>query len=83
MAKANIAYGNLRAEMARENVTITAIAQVIGVSRDTAGKKLAQKAPIQLNEAFAIKNEFFPEKDVGYLFAEARGNEPAARAAGM
>jgi hypothetical protein len=71
MAKTNIAYSNLRAEMARQNITIAAVAKVIRVSRDTAGKKLARKAPIQLDEAFAIRNMFFPQKDVSYLFIEA------------
>ena len=71
MASSNVAFSNLRAEMARKNVTITAVARVIGVSRDTAGKKLARKAPIQLDEAFAIRDSFFPGIEVSYLFAEA------------
>lgn len=82
MAKSNNIFVNLRAEMARQNVTITAIAKAIGVSRDTAGKKLAQKAPIQLDEAFIIKDTFFPEKDVGYLFMEAKQSVERHREAG-
>ena len=71
MAKSKIAFCNLRAEMARTDVTIATIAKAIGVSRDTAGKKLAKRAPIQLDEAFTIQNKFFPEKDICYLFSEA------------
>lgn len=75
MAVANIAFCNLRAEMARKRISIADIAKVIGVNRDTAGKKLARKAPIQLDEAFVIRNNFFPECEVNYLFAEAAPTE--------
>lgn len=77
MASANVGFSNLRAEMARNNVTIMDIAQAICVSRDTAGKKLSRRAPIQLDEAFAIINTFFPGMDVCYLFAEASPNAQA------
>ena len=37
MPAANIKYPNLRAEMARKNITIQDIAEVITTGRDTAG----------------------------------------------
>ena len=66
----SVAFSNLRAEMARNGITISKIAKIIGVTRDTMGKKLSQKSPINLDEAFAIQKEFFPDSDVSYLFAE-------------
>jgi plasmid maintenance system antidote protein VapI len=65
--------------MARADITIEAIAKVLGVSRETAGKKLAKKAPIQLDEAFAIKNKLFPEKDICYLFSEVKDSSELSK----
>lgn len=66
----NIMYSNLRAEMARQRVTIQGIASVIGVGRDSASQKLSGKTPITLADAFKIKEAYFPDSDVRYLFAE-------------
>lgn len=71
MAKANIAFKNLRAEMARKDVNVSDLADRLHIARGTAGRKLARKQPITLDEAFVIAETFFPEKDVHYLFAEA------------
>lgn len=38
--QSNIMFSNLRAEMARQQVTIQGIANVIGVGRDAASQKL-------------------------------------------
>lgn len=66
----NIKYPNLRAEMARRNITIQAIAEELGVNRDSAGRKLSGKSRIGLDEAFKITRKFFPEKELPYLFAD-------------
>ena len=71
MAVAKIEYENLRAEMARANIGIGDIAQTIGRNRDTAGRKLAMKAPFLLSEAFAIRDKYFPGMEIGCLFKEA------------
>lgn len=68
--QSNIMFSNLRAEMARKQVTIQEIADMIGVGRDAASKKLSGKAPLTLAEAFRIETEYFPDSDVRYLFAE-------------
>lgn len=66
----NIVYSNLRAEMARQRVTIQGIADAIGVGRDSASQKLSGKTQITLAEAFKIEEAYFPGSDVRYLFAE-------------
>lgn len=68
MPRSNIIFPDLRAEMARHNITIGDIASVIQTARDTAGAKLAGKRPLHFNEAIAIVDAFFPGKDVRQLF---------------
>ncbi len=68
--QSNIMFSNLRAEMARKQITIQEIANTIGVGRDTASQKLSGKTPITLAEAFKVESEYFPDSDVRYLFAE-------------
>lgn len=66
----NIMFSNLRAEMARQRVTIQEVANAIGVGRDAASQKLSGKTPITLADAFKIEQAYFPDHDVRYLFAE-------------
>lgn len=66
----NIMFPNLRTEMARKQITIQEIANMIGVGRDAARQKLSGKTPITLEEAFKIENGYFPSSDVRYLFEE-------------
>ena len=54
MAKTNIAFQNLRAEMARNNIAIKDMAKVVGVTRETMSNKLSRKTSINLDEAFLI-----------------------------
>ena len=70
MATAKIAFENLRAEMARKNINIGDLADTLHIARGTAGRKLARKQPLTLDEAYIITNTFFPEKNVDYLFQE-------------
>lgn len=70
MRTSNIMFSNLRAEMARKQITIKKIAELLDINRDTAGRKLAGKAPLYLSEALLINKELFPNKNVTYLFKE-------------
>lgn len=72
MPKAKIKYPNLRAEMARKNVTIQDIAKAIGTGRDTAGAKLSGKRPLHLDEALTIADALFPGENIKHLFAEEK-----------
>lgn len=74
MRPSKIMFSNLRAEMARENLSITYMAEKIGMKRDTLGKKLSGKSPINLDEAFKINKEFFPDKNIPFLFEELLEN---------
>ncbi|HAT4162155.1 TPA: XRE family transcriptional regulator [Clostridium perfringens] len=68
-------FSNLRAEMARKQITIKKIAELLDINRDTAGRKLAGKAPLYLSEALLINKELFPNKNVTYLFKEIVPNK--------
>ena len=70
MAASKVAYANLRAEMARKNVTIKNVAEILGVRSDAAGRKLSGKTKINLDEAIEIQEKLFPEASLKYLFEE-------------
>ncbi len=78
MSKDQIAYPNLRAEMARKGVRIQDIARKMGVGRDTVGAKLSLKRKISLDEALIIADNFFPGQDLKYLFRTAAQVERSA-----
>lgn len=65
-----IMFSNLRAEMARENITIQDIAKVLNRSRETVSSKLSGKSVLNLDEAFKINDTFFPKSDLRTLFSE-------------
>lgn len=71
MRESNIVFTNLRVEMARENIGVVKMAKRLGWNRDTLARKLSNRTPISLDEAFLIQRTFFPSLDVKYLFAEA------------
>lgn len=75
MKNSNIMFSNLRAEMARKQVTIKKIAEILEINRDTVGRKLSGKAPLYLSEALLINKELFPNKKVTYLFKEIVPNK--------
>lgn len=70
MFYAAVKYENLRAEMARQRLTLKQISDTIHMNRDTLSRKLSGKSPLYLDEAFYIQKAFFPEMNVEYLFKE-------------
>lgn len=76
MRSSNIIYKNLRAEMGREQLTIGSLAAGIDMNRDTLSRKLSNSSPIYLDEAFLIKEIFFTDKSLEYLFKELMETQP-------
>lgn len=68
MTKQSPTYKNLRAEMARSGVTITQIADLLGVRFATVSDKLNGRSRFFCDEAIHIKRSFFPNHSVEYLF---------------
>ncbi|MEA0555598.1 helix-turn-helix transcriptional regulator [Lysinibacillus irui] len=65
----NKRFPNLEAELARQGIQRKDIAEKIGVRVATVSDKLNGKYPFTLDEATAIKNIFFPNLSMDYLFS--------------
>lgn len=61
-------YSNLKAEMARNNIMIKDIANVLNVRYATVSDKINGKYRFYLDEAEKIKLHFFPNLPLEYLF---------------
>ena len=71
-------FPNLEAEMARGKITQSSIALSLGITPTTFSFKLNGKAPISLKECVKIKNTFFPDKTLDYLFATESDQKEAS-----
>lgn len=65
-------FNNLRAEMARKELTIQDLADCLGVRYATVCDKLNGKYRFYYDEAKKLKDELFPECDIEYLFAQRK-----------
>lgn len=61
-------YRNLRAEMAREGIDYEDIAKALGVSQSTVSRKMNGQGKFFYDETLAIRNKFFPDCTLEYLF---------------
>lgn len=62
-------YSNLKAEMARKNLTIVDLSEKTGIRYNTLAAKLKGKYPLTLPEALAIKNALDVDLSIDELFA--------------
>lgn len=67
---------NLKAEMARAEVTQVDIAELLGTSPNTVVNKMAGRTSFNIKEAHAIRDKFFPDKTIDYLFGAPARDEP-------
>lgn len=65
-------YPNLNAEIARRNVTKSAIANMLDISYSTMAYKLRGATDFTLNEAIKIKKFLGVEMPIEELFEEAK-----------
>lgn len=63
-------FKNLEAEMIRRSVSREGIADFLNQSYNTVCKKMRGDAVFDLDEAFAIRDRFFPGCNLEYLFAK-------------
>lgn len=61
-------YKNLRMLMAAERVTIDAIAELLGVHRNTVANKLEGYSEFSYSQAMKIRDTFFPGYSADYIF---------------
>jgi plasmid maintenance system antidote protein VapI len=62
-------HRNLRAEMAREGITMVDIADFLNLRYATVNEKVNGKYRFYYDEALKIKQRFFPDRSLEYLFA--------------
>ncbi|MBP1999717.1 transcriptional regulator with XRE-family HTH domain [Paenibacillus shirakamiensis] len=67
-------YKNLRAEMAKSNVTIGEIAEFLGVRYATVSDKMNGKSRFYYDEASKIKHCYFSDCSLEYLFQSENQN---------
>ncbi len=63
-------YKNLKAEMARNSVRGKDIAKALGTRQATISSRLTGKTEFSYKEAKRIKDTFFPDVELEYLFEE-------------
>lgn len=68
MRRKEVKTMNLKAEMARKNISIEELAAVLGIHRNSASAKLNGKSQFTIEEAFTIKEHFFNDCTLEYLF---------------
>lgn len=61
-------YKNLIGEMAKNSITKRAMAKALHLHENTLKNKLSGKSSFDVEESFEIRNIFFPDKDMQYLF---------------
>lgn len=64
-----MSYQNLKAEMTRLHLTQDQIAEFLGMSRNNFNLKVNERVPFTVDEIKAIRDRFFPENNLDYLFA--------------
>lgn len=62
-------YSNLIGEIAKAHINYVDIACTLGITRDTLRYKLQGKSTFTIDEAFKIKNTYFPTFTIDDLFA--------------
>lgn len=69
---------NLKAEMARQNITGQDIALFLKVREATVYDKINGRYDFKFTEALAIKRHFFPNCSLEYLFDRTEVNQQTA-----
>ena len=64
---------NLKAEMVRNQITTEMIMHTLGRSAKTTRDKINGKTGLYMDEAVKIRDEFFPDLSLEYLFAPQPG----------
>lgn len=68
-------YNNLLAEMTRQKISKYDIAKRLNVSEKTARNYLNGKTKISWQDSLKIRNTYFPNLDMEYLFYDESINE--------
>ena len=70
-------YKNLIGEMAKKNIKNSEMADKLNIHPNTLANKINGNTPFMIDEAFNIKEYYFPELDLTYLFQSENINVTA------
>lgn len=68
-------FPNLEAEIARKKLSNAICSKACGISEKSFSNKRTGKTEFLLSEMIILKNSFFPECSLEYLFGETANNE--------
>ena len=66
-------YTNLKALMSAKGISIEALANLLGIHRNTAANKLDGDSEFTYAQAECIQKTMFPEYNASYLFRRSDG----------
>ena len=61
-------YLMLKGEMAKKDVTIESVSQLLGIHRNSVANKLRGDSSFSVEEAIKIRDKFFPQMEIEELF---------------
>lgn len=64
---------NLKGEMAKRSIKIEDIANVLQIHRNSASNKINGDTAFSIDEAVKVKEAFFPELSLKFLFEKQEG----------
>ena len=64
-------YENLKFEIMRSGITQKEIAEFLGIHENSIGNKISGESSFSIEEAFKIREKFFSNFDLQYLFKKA------------
>ena len=70
-----MALNKLRGELKSIGVTQNEAAKLLGMTASNFNRKLAETVPFNRDEMFTIRDEYFPETSIDYLF-QSDGDKP-------
>ena len=62
-------YTNLKEKMAGRNVKIEDVANLLEIHRNSAANKINGSSSFSIEESFKVRDAFFPDLELDYLFA--------------
>ena len=62
---------NLKGEMAKRNIKVEDIANELNIHRNSASNKINGDTSFSIEEAVKIKDTYFPDLSLKYLFAKS------------
>ena len=68
-----MAYLFLKGEMAKKNITIEKISELLGIHRNSVSNKVSGDSSFSIEEARKIRDEYFPTFKVEDLFTKEEG----------